>query len=252
MSAPSSPPEDALVGLNRLATIARLLSGAVHDVNNALQVISGTVELLETRPDLPPPMHDALARLRGQSSKAAGALAQVLAFTRAPRDSKGPINLRELADESLAMRDFAIRRARLSATLVADGPGPFIVSGNRGDLQQVLLNMLMNAEQALAGRGGTIVVRLSIEGGETVLRVMDEGGGVTISPPEQVFEPFVTSRAPFEAPGLGLWAARQIMRDHGGTLTLEPREAGASFAMRLPTAVLRAPSRPATTVGAGD
>ena len=239
MSAPPSPPDEALIGLNRLATIARLLSGAVHDVNNALHVISGTVELLETRPDLPPSMHEALARLRAQSARAAGSLAQVLAFTRAPRDGHSPLNLRELAEESLALRDFAIRRARLTAKLVADGPGPFVVLGNRGELQQVLLNVLMNAEQALTGRGGTLVVRLTIEGGETVVRVVDDGGGVTLSPPEQVFDAFVTTQPPFDAAGLGLWAARRIVEQHGGTLALEPQSTGASFAMRLPTATLR-------------
>ena len=83
MTATPDPSEETLIGLNRLATVARLLSGAIHDVNNALQVISGTVELIESRPDVPPSMREALARLRAQSSRAAGTLTEVQLFTRA-------------------------------------------------------------------------------------------------------------------------------------------------------------------------
>lgn len=239
MTVRSDPPEDALIGLNRLVTVARLLSGAVHDVNNALQVISGTVEILEGRTDMPASARESLARLRTQSSRAAVALAQMLLFTRAARTGQQPLNLRELAEESLALRDFAIRRARLTARLESEGPGPFVVVGNRGDLQQVLLNMIINAEQALHGSAsGAIVLRLSIEDGTVVLRVIDEGTGVTLDPPERAFEPFVTTYAPGESAGLGLWAARMLVEQHEGTLTMETAAAGAAFAMRLPAARL--------------
>jgi signal transduction histidine kinase len=231
---PEPASEETLIGLNRLATVARLLSGAVHEVNNALQVISGTVEVLESRPDVPASMNDALGRLRSQSSRAAAALAQVLRFTRAERDGRGPVNLRELAQESLALRQFAIRRARLSARLDADAAATFVVSANRGDLQQALLNMLMNAEQALAGTTGTIVVELSVDGDDALLRVIDEGRGILLEPPERVFQPFVTTSEPFESAGLGLWAARVLVEHHGGTLTVEARQARTAFVMRLP------------------
>ena len=235
----TDPSEDALIGLNRQATVARLLSGAIHDVNNALMVISATVEMLEARADVPPSMKDSLTRLRTQSSRAAGSLAQVLTFTRATRGGQQPINVRELVEESLALRDFSIRRGGLSARFEPDGPGPFIVSGNRGDLQQVLLNMIVNAEQALAGQSGAIVVRLSIEDGLAVVRVIDEGKGVSVEPLEQIFEPFVTTHNAGESAGLGLWAARQLMVRHGGTLNVDRAfPAGAVFTMRLPSVQL--------------
>ena len=235
----TDPSEEALIGLNRQATVARLLSGAIHDVNNALMVISATVEMLEARADVPPTMKDSLTRLRTQSSRAAGSLAQVLMFTRAARGGQQPINLRELVEESLALRDFSIRRGGLTARFEPDGPGPFIVSGNRGDLQQVLLNMIVNAEQALAGQSGAIVVRLSIEDGLAVVRVIDEGKGVSVEPLEQIFEPFVTTHNAGESAGLGLWAARQLMVRHGGTLNVDRAfPAGAVFTMRLPSVQL--------------
>jgi len=235
----TDPSEDALIGLNRQATVARLMSGAIHDVNNALMVISATVEMLEARADVPPSMKDSLTRLRTQSSRAAGSLAQVLMFTRAARGGQQPINLRELVEESLALRDFSIRRGGLTVRFDAEGAGPFIVSGNRGDLQQVLLNMIVNAEQALAGQSGAIVVRLSIEDGLAVVRVIDEGKGVSVEPLEQIFEPFVTTHNAGESAGLGLWASRRLMVRHGGTLTVDRAfPAGAVFTMRLPTVKL--------------
>jgi len=237
----TDPSEDALIGLNRQATAARLLSGAIHDVNNALQVISGTVEILESRPDVPPAMKESLARLRAQSSRAATSLAQVLLFTRAARVGQQPINLRELVEESLALRDFSIRRARLTGPIEADGQGPLVVTGNRGDLQQVLLNMIMNAEQALADQSGVIVVRLSIEDGQVVVRVIDEGKGVSVEPPERIFEPFVSTHDASESAGLGLWAARRLVARHSGTLTVDRAvPAGAVFTMRLPSVPLKA------------
>lgn len=237
--ASSDASDEALIGLNRLATVARLLSGAAHEVNNALQVISGTVEILENRKDAPPGVHDALARLRHQSNRAAAALAQVLLFTRAPRDGVTPVNLRELAQESLALREFSIRRARLTARIEADESSVFLVTANRGDLQQALLNMMMNAERALNGTPGAIVVQLSNDESFVVLRVIDEGPGVTLDPPDRAFQAFVTTHEPFESAGLGLWAARALVEQHGGTLTIEQRPAGASVAMRLPKAAPR-------------
>ncbi len=243
MTSRPGPSDETLIALNRLSTVARLLSGAIHDVNNALMVISGTVDILESRPDVPASMRESLAPLRAPSARAAGTLGQVTLFTRAGHGDQQPINLRELAQESLALRDFAIRRARLTATLETAGEGPFIVTGSRGDLQQVLLNLIMNAEDALAGRTGSILLRLSIEPGpersEVVLRVIDEGTGVSLVPREAVFDPFVTTNDDWESAGLGLWAARMLVERHGGTLTMEETLAGAVFAMRLPLKVLR-------------
>jgi signal transduction histidine kinase len=232
---PTEPSDAALLGLNRAATIARLVAGAIHDVNNALMVISGTIDIIESRPDTPPTLHEALARLRAQSSRAASTLAQVQTFTRAERGASEPFNLREVAEQALALRDFAIRRARLTARVEVEGSAAFVVRGNRGDLQQVLLNLITNAEQALAGRtGAAIVVRLSHEGDMVALSVIDEGAGVGLLPPERAFQAFVTTRDPFESAGLGLWASLLLVEQQGGTLRLEPSSNGTIVTMRLP------------------
>lgn len=230
------PSDDVLIALNRSATVARLLSSAVHEVNNALQVISGTVEILETRPNVDPALARSLERLRTQSARAAGALADVLVFTKAPIDEFVAVNVRDVATHSIGLRAFAVRRAGLSIRLEADESTVFIVRGNRGRLQQALLNMIVNAEQALAGTKGTITVALTADDQWVSVTVSDEGAGVTVQPPEHAFDRFTSTRSPTECAGLGLWVARTIAHAHGGTLTMERRTPGTAFVMKIPKA----------------
>jgi len=223
-----------LVALNRSATVARLLSSAVHEVNNALQVISGTVEILEGRPDVDPTLARSLERLRTQSARAAAALADVLVFTKAPLEESVPVNMRDTVAHSIALRTFAVRRAGLALRFEADESIAFIVRGSRGQLQQAILNLLVNAEQAMAGSKGTIGVELTADDAWMSLRVTDEGSGVAVQPVEQMFDPFTSTRIATEGAGLGLWASRRIAEAHGGTLDYEARSPGSAFVMKLP------------------
>jgi signal transduction histidine kinase len=236
------PPEHGLTPdhvrtLNRLATIARLLAGATHEVNNALQVIGGTVELLESRTDLPPQVVTGLARLRTQGDRAAAAIAAVTQFSRARPGGRERINLRELTDQCVALRLFAVRRGGLTLDHSAVTGHSLVVEGSSVELQQVVLNLIINAEQALAGTGGTIQVHVFDEADTVNVRVSDRGPGVRPDLGDDIFELLVSSRSPTESPGLGLTAARLIAIAHGGTLTREPTDVGASFLLRIPAAV---------------
>jgi signal transduction histidine kinase len=231
---PTVPSRDALVALNRSTTAARLLSGVVHDVNNALQVISGTVELLQSRSDLPATVAPSLERLGRQTARAAAILADVQQFTRSSLTDSGRVNLREVAEHSLTLRAFAIKRANLTSRLQASETQQFYVNGNRAQLQQALLNLIVNAEQALAGRNGEILIELEADETWASIRVSDKGPGLAIEPVERAFEPFVSTRDPWEGAGLGLWAARAIAAEHGGTVTMQTSPAGTSATIRLP------------------
>lgn len=232
------PGRDVLISLNRSATTARLLSGVVHEVNNALQVISGTVELLESRVDMPAAVAPALERLRKQSARAASVLSDVQRFTRAPLGDIVRVDVRDVIEHSLSLRAFSIRRAGLSIRLEAERDARFVVMGNRGQLQQALLNLVVNAEEAVGGKRGEIIVELSADAAWVKVLVLDPGDGITIEPRERVFEPFVSTGDPWESAGLGLWTARAIVAEHGGTVTIEDRSpgTGTAFAVRLPAA----------------
>ena len=152
---PQLPPRDAMLALNRSATAARLMAGAIHEVNNALQVISGTVEILQGRTDLPEPVTRALDRLRKQGTRAGGALADVLVFTKGAVDESTRVDMRETVDYCVAVRRFAIQRAGLTVRWEPDVAGSYFVTGTRGLVQQAVLNLIINAEQALAFTRGS-------------------------------------------------------------------------------------------------
>jgi two-component system sensor histidine kinase HupT/HoxJ len=123
-------------------------------------------------------------------------------------------------------------------TIVYEPPktGVVDVQGFANQLLLAVLNLIVNAEQALAGRqGGTIRVDLELPDGWVVVRVSDNGPGVDPAVADRLFEPFVTTRSRDESSGLGLAVAKQIAEQHGGTLTLERADAGASFALRVPS-----------------
>ena len=227
-----------LLALNRATTAARLLSGVVHDVNNALQVISGTVELLASRPDLPAAVAPSLDRLGRQTARAAAILADVQRFTRAPLTDTDRVNLREVAEHSLTLRSFHIKRANLTSRIEAAEGKQFYVTGNRAKLQQALLNMIMNAEQALAGSNGEVLIELDATDSSVLLTVRDKGAGLTVQPPESAFEAFVSTRDPWDGAGLGLWAAREIAREHGGQAAVRTSPEGTSATLTLPRVAL--------------
>jgi signal transduction histidine kinase len=223
-----------LLGLNRSVTVARLLSVTIHDINNALQVIAGSIELLEGRTDLPEPVTRALARMRNQSGRAATALDRVTSFTKGSVAETATVNLRDTAQRSIALREFAVRRARLTIGLTGD-EGALNVTGVRAYIEQAILNLIVNAEDALVGTTGHIGVHVWADDGWAAVRVSDNGPGVAAELAPQLFLPFGTARGQHTA-GLGLWAARTIAENHGGTMTQEPAEQGAAFVLRLPRA----------------
>ena len=234
--APGLPGRDDLVTLNRSATVARVVAGVFHELNNSLQVIGGLAELLQDSPGIPPSVADGLRRIHGQNAKAGAAIAEVMAFARQKTDERGRVNMRDLTDRAVGLRAFAIGRARLTIVFEPPKIGGVDVQGNANQLLQAVLNLIVNAEQALAAQqAGTIRVELELPAGWVVVRVSDDGPGVDPTVADRLFEPFVTTRPREESSGLGLAVARQIAEQHGGTLTLEHASAGACFALRLPS-----------------
>jgi hypothetical protein len=168
MSVPT-PPEHHLT-LNRLATIARLVAGAAHEVNNALQVIGGSAELLQNRTDLPEPVQKTLSRIRDQAARAASAMTGVVALSRAqPDGATYLVDMCDIATRAVELRRYSIGRADLTVQL--DVPSaPQLVAGHRLHLLQAALNMIQNAEQALAPRrAGRIRVEVVEDGDHVVL-----------------------------------------------------------------------------------
>ena len=223
---------ETLVALSRAVTTARLLSGVVHEVNNALLVITGTVELLEARSDLPETTNRPIERLRTQSHRMAAAIAQVAAFTQAQIGERGEVDLGELARVAVDLRRFAITRAGLTIQFDASAQ-PCLVHASATQLQQAILNLIINAEQALAGTRGQIGVQVATADAWGTVRVSDSRPQ-PLAKPADLFEPFGATRAPSDTSGLNLFAARAIAEAHGGELAVDEQREGTSFIVRVP------------------
>lgn len=235
---PGLPSGEDLVTLNRAATVARLVSGVFHDLNNHLLVIGGTVELLTDTPGLPDAAVKGLARILSANARATGSIGEAMRFMRQKSDGggTGAVNLRDLVNHALALRAYAISKGRLTTAVEVPKEGRALVHGSAVMLEQAILNLIINAEQALTNQsGGTIRLQLEVAQGAVLLRVTDNGPGIDPAIADRLFEPFATTRARDESSGLGLAVARQIAEQHGGTLTLESTPTGASFVLRLPS-----------------
>jgi signal transduction histidine kinase len=221
-----------LVALSRAVTTGRLLSGVVHEVNNALLVISGTVELLEGQPDLSEPIVRGLERLRRQSARAASALGDVTSFTQASLQDKADVQLRDLTQAAVDLRRFAATRAGVSLQF-EPGNDPCLVRGNGGYLQQAIINLIINAETGMRGTKGKVTVDVSMQGNWAVIRVSDERPA-NAAQAASAFQPFDPSRPATDISGLTLFAARAIAEAHGGSLALDEQAAGTSYVIRIP------------------
>ncbi|MGQ0733330.1 MAG: sensor histidine kinase [Acidobacteriota bacterium] len=230
---PDLSPDD-IVALNRLTVIARVLAGTAHEVNNALQIIGGSAEHIEAQPDLTDSARRALQRIQAQSRRAAGAVADVMRFARERNERPVSTPLRDSVVKAVALRLFLIRRAGLVFDFDAAASPVALVHGRPPQLQLAVLNLIMNAEQALAGLAdGAIHVAIEVEGAHAVVRVEDNGPGIDLSVRDSLFEPFVTTRLRADAPGLGLTAARIIARTHGGDVSFETRPSGCCACLRV-------------------
>jgi two-component system C4-dicarboxylate transport sensor histidine kinase DctB len=227
---------DDLFTLNRQATVARLVSGAAHEVNNALQVISGSAELLMTSKELPETVREGLVRIAGHSARAAAAMTGVTVLSRAVTEDRTPVDLREVATRAASLTRYSVARAGLSVS-VEQGHEPLPVEANAPQLLLAVVNLIANAEQALDGRrSGRIIIDVGRDGAFARLAVSDDGPGLSDQMAMQAFDAFVTTKPRPDSVGLGLPVARAIAEAHAGTLSVEPAGTGATFVLRIPLA----------------
>lgn len=227
-----SPLLEWLTVVNRQSLAVRLLATTVHDVNNILQVMSGAAEVLALDPT-PVAVAKRTTSIVSQSAAATAVLHNLITFVRAESPAQDGARPLALAQQALAFRQHAVRKLRLTA--VAEGDDVECVMA-RHRLQQVLLNLVVNAEQALAGRpNGTL--RLTVQGGDDVVRIVvaDNGPGL---PPARVTAAFAWPPVPGETPGalgLGLQVSRGLVAEAAGTFAIEaPPDGGTAVVVTVP------------------
>lgn len=205
-----------LVFANRLITLELVLPNVTHEINNALQVIGGLGEIIATRPGLSDDIAQKLQRIHGQAVRCSGLLRELLNYAR--RDEASPTtDLARSIDRALNLRRYHLARARVAVHVEPRGEAALAAAMDSQHFEQILVNLVLNAEQALAGRADPVIrIGYGREGGQVVLTVADSGPGIYLAQQEEYFRPFMTSRE--GAVGLGLTASRALALAAGGSL----------------------------------
>jgi PAS domain S-box-containing protein len=229
---------EQLIYSERLSAVGQLVAGVAHELNNPLQGVMGQVELLIGTEDRPATRVE-LQRIRHSGERAAKIVRNLLTFARHSALERSVADLNEIVRSTLALRANDLRAADITVDADYADELPLIIV-NRDEIQQALLNLLLNAEQALraARRPGTVCVRTALaeDPGAVMVEIADDGGGVPPEVASRIFEPFFTTKVSGEGTGLGLSVSLGIAAAHGGTLMLLPSTRGARFALALPMA----------------
>jgi len=228
-----------LLQAEKMAALGTTISGVAHELNNPLGTILTWSERLAER-DLDASARRGVEAILHEAERAARIVRNLLTFARKRHTTRTMVDMNQLVRETLSMRAYEQRVTNISV-IDALASGLPQVFADPHQLQQVLLNLVINAEQAmLAANGrGTLVVRTwqESERESIVLEVNDDGPGVPGEAQAKIFDPFFTTKAVGKGTGLGLTVAYAIVEEHGGRMWLasEPG-AGASFFVELPCA----------------
>ena len=227
-----------LLQAEKMAALGQTVSGVAHELNNPLATILSWAERLSQRTTLEEPVRRGLETIFSESERAARIVRNLLTFARKRQTTRAMVDVNQVARETLALRAYEQRVTNVTVIdALAAGLPQVFADGHQ--VQQVLLNLVINAEQAmLAANGrGTIVVRTWHDADQecVVLEVNDDGPGIPDEVQPKIFDPFFTTKEVGKGTGLGLTVAYAIVQEHGGRIRLESRAGrGASFYVELP------------------
>jgi len=233
---------------DRLSQLGSLLSGVAHELNNPLAAIAAFAEVLKADAT-EPGQQEAAEVIQTEALRAGRVVQTLLDFARQRPRMRGPVDIKDIVARVIALHRSALKKARVQAvdSMTSDVPA---VIGDPQELQQVFLNALVNAEQAIAstGRPGKVMFSSRRTEGRLVILVEDTGPGVPREILDRVFEPFFTTKGELGR-GLGLAISYGLVKGMDGRMDMMNVEGGgAALAIELP--VDAAPPEPAPEVGA--
>lgn len=214
--------QEKLVHSAQLSSVGQLVAGISHELNNPLLGLLGHAEHLASKTRDDDPAKEKLATIIREAQRMKRTLADLKSFTRPGGKERVRVNLNQLSDEVLGLvrHDAAKAGVKATSSLAAGGAA---VAGVPDRLRQVLLNLVLNALQAMPD-GGKLVVRTAARGGRMEVAVEDTGPGIPDGVRERVLDPFFSTRP--GRMGLGLSISREIVEEHGGALRIEARPGG--------------------------
>ena len=213
-----------LLQAEKMAALGQTISGVAHELNNPLATILSWAERLSQKPSLDPSLRRGLEIILSESERAARIVRNLLTFARKRQTTRAMVDVNQVVRETLALRAYEQRVTNITVidALAAGLPQVF---ADAHQVQQVLLNLIINAEQAmLSAHGrGILVVRTwhDAERESVVLEINDDGPGIPDDLQPKIFDPFFTTKEVGKGTGLGLTVAYAIVQEHGGRIRLE-------------------------------
>src|ERR1700678_1457826 len=228
--------QSKLLQTEKMAAVGQLVSGIAHELNNPLTSIMGYGQLLLAH-GLNPSQFSEASKIFHEAERARRIVKNLLYFARENEPERTRVDLNEIVERTLALRSYELRVENIlvECALASDLPetmaDPF-------QLQQVVLNLLTNAEQALLqerGQGKVIIKTRVADGNRIAIEISDDGPGVARGIASRIFDPFFTTKPPGVGTGLGLSIVYGIVKQHGGEVTFENQHGGgARFVVELP------------------
>jgi len=225
---------DHLGRTEKLAAIGELVAGVAHELNNPLTGISTFAQLL-LEDNLQGEQFESVSLIKREADRAIGVIRDLLLFARKTDARDVPVDINTIVKHTVRLRALASRSGGIEVHMRLDESNPR-ARGDEQKLQQVLLNLLVNAESAMQG---TQLRHLSLttqrKSGTVQIVISDTGHGMPLSVSQRVFEPFFTTKPPGEGTGLGLSVSYGIIQAHDGTISVESTpEIGTTFTILLP------------------
>lgn len=222
------------MSVHRLCTLGMLAAGAAHELNNLLTLVSGWASLAASEDTDDCSRANYLGKVAEASSQLSGFARDLLDLARGRDEEWGVVNVNDVCRRAVGLVDYQMEKddIELETRLSRDEP---TVEGSECELTQTLLNLMMNARQAMP-EGGRLELSSAVEGGRAVLRVTDTGTGIDSEVSQRAFQPFYTTREGEGGTGLGLAVCRQIVKKHAGELELtDAPDGGTTAVVRIPT-----------------
>jgi hypothetical protein len=229
--------ERRLVQADKLSSIGLLAAGVAHEVNTPLAVISTYAQMLAKQISGDEQKAPLLEKIARQTFRASEIVNSLLNFSRTSPTEFVSVDLNKTLRETLALMEHQLSKISVTVTMAFDDKLPRI-KGNPGKLQQVFLNLFLNARDAME-RGGVLALKTSAHDGHVLVTVADSGAGIARDNLEKIFDPFFTTKAARKGTGLGLSVSYGIVREHGGNIEVQSEiGAGTRFELSFPEAVM--------------
>ena len=224
-----------LIQSEKMAAFGQLGAGIAHEVKNPLAGILGYAQLSLRKLEEGNQLYNNLKVIEKETKRCKNIIDNLLKFARQEKVAHVPTDINSVVEDAAAIVDhqLGLNKVTLEKRLAESLP---MIVGNSNQIQQVLMNLMINAQQAMEGRPGSITLETLRADHERVeIRVADDGPGISLEIQLKIFEPFFTTKSAGKGTGLGLSVSYGIIKDHGGTITVESEPGkGTLFVISLP------------------